>query len=160
MWRLRLIGGSAVERLDPGAVRPEMRRNPGREMMSITAIQLFPPPTADTIFASRSNSAGVSTINSRSTATPRPISTTTRIIGSGRHDFLTIRPGVVWDLPRALVLHSRGRWLAGFNLAFVFGPDGNTIGTGGRLRGELNLTHWFHGNLAANPFAAGSAQDY
>lgn len=86
--------------------------------------------------------------------------TTTRIIGSGRHDFLTIRPGVVWDLPRALVLHSRGRWLAGFNLAFVFGPDGNTIGTGGRLRGELNLTHWFHGNLAANPFAAGSAQDY
>ncbi len=69
--------------------------------------------------------------------------TTTRIIGTGSHDFLTIRPGVFWDLPRALVLRARGRWIAGFNLKFVFGPDGNTVGTGGRLRGELNLTHLF-----------------
>lgn len=69
--------------------------------------------------------------------------TTTRLIGSGSHDFLTIRPGVVWDLPKVLVFNSRGRWLAGFSLTFVFGPDGNTISTGGRFRGELDLVRWF-----------------
>jgi len=69
--------------------------------------------------------------------------TTTRFIGSGTHDFLTIRPGIVWDLPKALVFHARGRWLAGFSVTTVFGPDGNTISTGGRFRGELNLGNWF-----------------
>jgi hypothetical protein len=76
--------------------------------------------------------------------------TTTRIIGSGSHDLLTIRPGVVWDLPKALKFHARGRWLAGFNLTLVFGPDGNTISTGGRFKGEVNLTHWFYGNQSAD----------
>jgi hypothetical protein len=69
--------------------------------------------------------------------------TTTRYIGSGSHDFLTVRPGIIWDLPKALVLNARGQWLAGFSLTFVFGPDGNTVSTGGRLRGELNVTQWF-----------------
>jgi len=78
--------------------------------------------------------------------------TTTRYLGSGSHDFLTIRPGIVWDLPKALVFHSRGRWLAGFSLTFGFGPDGNTISTGGRFRGEVNLTRWFgHHPPAINP---------
>jgi hypothetical protein len=69
--------------------------------------------------------------------------TTTRLIGAGDHDFLTIRPGVIWDLPKSLVFHARGRWLAGFNVTAVFGPDGNTISTGGRFRGEVNLGRWF-----------------
>jgi hypothetical protein len=69
--------------------------------------------------------------------------TTTRFIGNGGQYFLTIRPGVVWDLPKALTFHARGRWLAGFNVTVVFGPDGNTFSTGGRFRGEVNLTHWF-----------------
>jgi hypothetical protein len=77
--------------------------------------------------------------------------TTTRLIGSGSHDFLTIRPGVVWDLPKALVFNARGRWLAGFNLTFVFGPDGNTISTGGRFRGELNLRHPFGRSQPTDP---------
>ena len=78
--------------------------------------------------------------------------TTTRIIGGGSHDFLIIRPGVVWDLPKALLLGSRGRWLAGFNLAFVFGPDGNTVGTGGQLRGEVTLVRWIRDTLPVNSF--------
>lgn len=82
--------------------------------------------------------------------------TTTRLIGSGSHDFLTIRPGVVWVLPKPLVFNSRGRWLAGFNLTFVFGPDGNTISTGGRLRGQVNLTRWFGHSQPANPPPASS----
>lgn len=69
--------------------------------------------------------------------------TTTSLIGKGDHDFVTIRPGVVWDLPRKLVFNARGRWLAGFNVTTVFGPDGNTFSTGGRFRGEVNLTRLF-----------------
>jgi hypothetical protein len=75
--------------------------------------------------------------------------TTTRYIGTGSHDFLTIRPGIVWDLPKALMFHARGRWLAGFNVTLVFGPDGNTISTGGRFRGEVNLTELFGGSKPA-----------
>lgn len=81
--------------------------------------------------------------------------TTTRYIGSGSKDFLTIRPGVIWDLPKALVLNARGRWLAGFSLAFVFGPDGNTISTGGRLRGEVNLSRWFGHSESADSTSTG-----
>jgi hypothetical protein len=69
--------------------------------------------------------------------------TTTRLIGNGSHDFLTIRPGVIWDLPMAFLFRGHGRWLVGFNVTTVFGPDGNTISTGGRFRGEVNLTRWF-----------------
>ena len=82
--------------------------------------------------------------------------TTTRMIGSGSHDFLTIRPGVIRDLPKWLVFNSNSRWLAGFNLTFVFGPDGNTISTGGRLRGEVNLTQWFGRSQPPAPPPAGS----
>lgn len=68
--------------------------------------------------------------------------TTTRLIGSGSHDFLAIRPGVIWDLPMTFLFRGHGRWLVGFNVTAVFGPDGNTISTGGRFRGEVNLTRW------------------
>jgi hypothetical protein len=50
---------------------------------------------------------------------------------------------VVWDLPKKLVFDAHGRWLAGFSVTAVLGPDGNTISTGGRFRGELNLTRLF-----------------
>jgi hypothetical protein len=70
--------------------------------------------------------------------------TTTRFIGGGDHDFLQIRPGVFWDLPKRLVFHARGRWVAGFNVTATFGPDGNTLSTGGRFRGEINLTRMFN----------------
>ena len=70
--------------------------------------------------------------------------TTTRVIGGGDHDFLVVRPGVLWDVPRRLFfLSTNGRWVAGFNVTATFGPDGNTLTTGGRLRGEVNLTRLF-----------------
>ncbi|MFA5058995.1 MAG: hypothetical protein WC485_12840 [Opitutaceae bacterium] len=69
--------------------------------------------------------------------------TTTSVVGQGNKNFLTIRPGVVWDLPKKLVFNAHGRWLAGFNVTATFGPDGNTFSTGGRFRGELNLTRLF-----------------
>ena len=68
--------------------------------------------------------------------------TTTRLIGKRDQDFFVIRPGVVWDLPKKLVFNANGRWLAGVNLTATFGPDGNTLSTGGRFRGELSLNRF------------------
>jgi len=69
---------------------------------------------------------------------------TTRVLGSGCHDYFTVRPGVVWDLPKKLVFNSKGRWMAGFNITAVWGPDGHTIDTGERLRAEVSLTQLFY----------------
>jgi len=77
--------------------------------------------------------------------------TTTSVIGKGDHNFVTIRPGVIWDLPKKLVFNAKGRWLAGFSVTAVFGPDGNTISTGGRFRGEVNLTRLFRRSPPADP---------
>lgn len=69
--------------------------------------------------------------------------TTTSLVGKGNHNFVTIRPGVIWDLPKKLVFNARGRWVVGFSVNATFGPDGNTVSTGGRFRGEVNLTRLF-----------------
>ncbi len=69
--------------------------------------------------------------------------TTTSLVGDGHFYFVTVRPGIVWDLPSQLKFHARGRWLVGLNLNATFGPDGNTLGTSGRFRGEISLTRPF-----------------
>ncbi len=69
--------------------------------------------------------------------------TTTSLVGEGHEYFLSIRPGVVWDLPNSLKFHARGRWLVGVTVTATFGPDGNTLTTGGRFRGEISLSSPF-----------------
>lgn len=69
---------------------------------------------------------------------------TTALIGSGNKTFLTVRPGIAWDLPRSLKFNSRGRWLIGFGFHATFGPDGTTTGTGAKLRAEFGISRWFH----------------
>jgi hypothetical protein len=69
---------------------------------------------------------------------------TTALIGSGNQTFLTLRPGVAWDLPRTLKFNSRGRWLIGFGFHATFGPDGVTSGTGAKLRAEFGVFRWLH----------------
>jgi hypothetical protein len=77
--------------------------------------------------------------------------TTTSVVGKGNKDYLTIRPGVIWDLPKQLMFNAHGRWLAGFSVTAVFGPEGNTFSTGGRFRGEVNLTRLFRRDQPADP---------
>lgn len=69
---------------------------------------------------------------------------TTALIGSGNQTFLTVRPGIAWDLPRTLKFNSKGRWLIGFGFHATFGPDGTTSGTGAKLRAEFGVSRWFH----------------
>lgn len=71
---------------------------------------------------------------------------TTSLIGSGNQTYLTLRPGIAWDLPRRLKFNSKGRWLIGFGFHATFGPDGVTSGTGAKLRAEFGVSRWFHRN--------------
>ena len=85
--------------------------------------------------------------------------TTTSLVGRDHRYFLTVRPGVVWDLPNDLKFHARGRWLVGVTLIATFGPDGNTLSTGGRFRGEISLVRPFRVNGHKNPPPADSGSD-
>lgn len=68
---------------------------------------------------------------------------TTTLVGKDNKQFVYIRPGFAWDLPRWLTFDSHGRWLLGGSLKITEGPDGTRIDGGGKLRGEINITRWF-----------------
>lgn len=68
---------------------------------------------------------------------------TTSLIGDDNRQFITLRPGIAWDLPRKLTFNSKGRWLVGLGYSITFGPDGTTTGGGGKIRSEFRLSHLF-----------------
>ena len=67
----------------------------------------------------------------------------TALIGHNNRQFITLRPGLAWDLPRTWTFNSSGRWLVGFGYHITFGPDGTTSGSGGKIRGEFRLSRLF-----------------
>ncbi len=70
---------------------------------------------------------------------------TTSLIGKDNQQFVFVKPGFAWDLPRRLTFDSHGRWLFGFSVKITEGPDGTRVDTGGKIRGEFNLRRWFGG---------------
>lgn len=73
---------------------------------------------------------------------------TTSLVGKDNKQFVFVKPGFAWDLPRKLTFNSRGRWLFGFSIKFTEGPDGLRIDTGGKIRGEFSLRRMFGGGKA------------
>lgn len=49
-------------------------------------------------------------------------------------DVFTLRPGVVWVVPPAYTLGSKGKWLLGFALRASQGVDGTDLGASAKLR--------------------------
>jgi hypothetical protein len=76
---------------------------------------------------------------------------TTSLIGRDNKQFVFVKPGFAWDLPRRLTFNSRGRWLFGFSMKFTEGPDGLRIDTGGKIRGEFSISRWFRGEKDKPP---------
>lgn len=76
---------------------------------------------------------------------------TTALIGHDNRQFITLRPGIAWDLPRTWTFNSSGRWLIGFGYHITFGPDGTTSGSGGKIRGEFRLSRLFKRGPKDNP---------
>lgn len=70
---------------------------------------------------------------------------TTAVVGKDNQQFISIKPGFAWDLPRRLTFNSKGRWLIGVSFKVTLGPDGTRIDSGGKLRGEFNIRRWFGG---------------
>jgi hypothetical protein len=68
---------------------------------------------------------------------------TTSLIGKGSHHFVSISPGILWQLPRSLTFGSQTKWIFGLGFKAGLGPDGTEFGTSAKLRGELNLRRLF-----------------
>ena len=76
---------------------------------------------------------------------------TTSLVGRDNQQFVFIKPGFAWDLPRRLTFNSRGRWLLGVSFKVIHGPDGVRIDSGGKIRGEFNLKRWFGSEKKSAP---------
>ena len=64
--------------------------------------------------------------------------TTTAISGVDEH-FFTIRPSVLWWVPKRYTLNSKTQWIVGFGVRSTWGPDGYEFSTGTRVRAEITF---------------------
>ncbi|HLP06742.1 MAG TPA: hypothetical protein VK178_01150 [Opitutaceae bacterium] len=58
----------------------------------------------------------------------------TRVLGHGQDDTLTLRPGIIWEVPWFSSRHPGRNILLGAALRAGFGPDGTDLGVGAKLR--------------------------
>lgn len=63
---------------------------------------------------------------------------TTAIAGVDEH-FFTIRPSVLWWVPKKYTLNSKTQWIVGFGVRSTWGPDGYEFSQSTRLRAELTF---------------------
>ncbi len=60
--------------------------------------------------------------------------TTDWLGGPLKGNILSLRPGVVWQIPKKYTFDSRGQWLLGLGLRVTNGPNGTDFGAGMKLR--------------------------
>jgi hypothetical protein len=65
--------------------------------------------------------------------------TTTALITDGSEHFLTIRPSVLWFVPRRFTFNSKTQWIIGVGVRSTWGPDGYEFSTGTRVRAEITF---------------------
>lgn len=65
--------------------------------------------------------------------------TTTAVITKGSEHFFTIRPSVLWFVPRRYTLNSKTQWIVGLGVRSTWGPDGYEFSTGTRVRAEITF---------------------
>lgn len=65
--------------------------------------------------------------------------TSTAIIGGKPEHFFTIRPSVLWFVPKRFTFNGKTQWIVGFGARSTWGPDGYEFSTGTRLRAELTF---------------------
>lgn len=68
---------------------------------------------------------------------------TTRLTGSNHRDLFTVRPGVVWDVPRKYTFNAKGQWQIGAGLRASYGHDGTDFGLSVKMRLNFDLKRWF-----------------
>ncbi len=65
--------------------------------------------------------------------------TTTALIGGKAEHFFTIRPSVLWFVPKRYTFNGKTQWIFGFGARSTWGPDGYEFSTGSRIRAELTF---------------------
>jgi len=68
---------------------------------------------------------------------------TTRLLGHTERDSITLRPGIVWEVPPLRGRPGRGNWMIGASLRLTEGPDGLSFGASLKLRANLDLKKIF-----------------
>jgi hypothetical protein len=77
---------------------------------------------------------------------------TSRWIGNHEpEEVYTIRPAVIWQLPKRFTFYSSGRWLLGVGLRATHGPDGNDFGISGKLRVSFDFKRWWRHVTGSKP---------
>ncbi|MDA0346842.1 MAG: hypothetical protein O3C43_04825 [Verrucomicrobia bacterium] len=59
---------------------------------------------------------------------------TTRVWGSSDEDLYSVRPGILWHVPRKFTFNSESQWIVGAAIPVSFGPDGTKVGINVKLR--------------------------
>lgn len=62
---------------------------------------------------------------------------TTRLLGSLDRDLITVRPEIIWKVPRKYTFDSQGNWILGFAVRSAYGRDGFDLGVA--LKIKINL---------------------
>ena len=71
---------------------------------------------------------------------------TTRVWGSSDEDLYSVRPGILWHLPRKFTFNSEGQWIVGAAIPVSFGPDGTKIGINVKLKLNFKFDRSENGN--------------
>ncbi len=62
----------------------------------------------------------------------------TWVSGGGDH-FLTVRPSVLWFVPRKYTLNMKTQWIVGVGVRSTWGPGGHELSTSSRVRAEVTF---------------------
>ncbi len=68
---------------------------------------------------------------------------TTRLTGARDRDVVTIRPGIIWKLPKKYTFNARGDWFLGVSTKVSQGTDGFDYGISGKLRASFDFKKWW-----------------
>ncbi|GAB1490023.1 hypothetical protein MASR2M8_24800 [Opitutaceae bacterium] len=70
---------------------------------------------------------------------------TTRFNDAEDRDLITLRPGIIWQIPRKYTFEVGGQWQVGLGLRTVFGPDETDIGAQARVKIDFDFKKWWAG---------------
>lgn len=64
---------------------------------------------------------------------------TTRLLGDTDRDLITVRPGIIWKVPRSYTFNSNGNWVLGLAIRADHGRDGLDLGLSVKARINLDF---------------------
>jgi len=72
---------------------------------------------------------------------------TTRLTGTRDRESVTVRPGIIWKLPKRYTFNSKGDWLLGVSTRLTYGTDGYDYGLSGKLRVSFDFKKWWRSHF-------------